>query len=183
MGDLTSERLSATIQFLRHTSFIVELFSDKQVIYDVNDERLSKLWGVLQYFSNWKENVLAESEFISQKLWFDIQSMIFGFISIVKIKLNRFPGSLIKPAILNQDVLENHFSQLRAANGQNDNPSYQLVQATQNSVIFGQTTVSRKCNTGCTKNNSFVELPKDKVFGKKRKNKNRAAQAGLLFKS
>jgi hypothetical protein len=109
--------------------------------------------------------------------------MIFGFISIVKTKLNRFPGSLIKPAILNQDVLENHFSQLRAANGQNDNPSYQLVQATQNSVIFGQTTVSRKCNTGCTKNNSFVELPKDKVFGKKRKNKNRAAQAGLLFKS
>ena len=124
----------------------------------------------------------AENEFISSKLWFDIQSMIFGFISIVKTKLNRFPGSLVKPAILNQDVLENHFSQLRGANGQNDNPSYQQVQATQNSVIFGQTTVSRKCNTGCTKNNSFVQLPKDKVFEKSSKNKNKPAQTGLLFK-
>jgi hypothetical protein len=80
----------------------------------------------MQYFSNWKENISAENEFISHKLWFDIQSMILGFISLVRTKLNRFPGSLIKPAILNQDVLENHFSQLRGANGQNDNPSYQL---------------------------------------------------------
>jgi hypothetical protein len=115
----------------------------------------------MQYFSNWKENISAENEFISHKLWFDIQSMILGFISLVRTKLNRFPGSLIKPAILNQDVLENHFSQLRGANGQNDNPSYQLVQATQNSVIFGQATLSLKCNTGCTKNNYFVQLPKD----------------------
>ena len=113
----------------------------------MNDDRLLKLWGVLQYFSNWKESVLAEKEFISSKLWFDIQS-IFGFISIVKTKLKRFPGSLVKSTILNKDVLENHFSQLRGANAQNYNPSYQLVQATQNSVIFGQTTVSQKCNTG-----------------------------------
>ncbi|CAB3995373.1 Hypothetical predicted protein [Paramuricea clavata] len=117
IGDSSSQKLSATIQFLRHTSFIVELFSDKQVIYDINDDRLSKLWGVMQYFSNWKENISTENEFISHKLWFDIQSMILGFISLVRTKLNRFPGSLIKPAILNQDVLENHFSQLRGANG------------------------------------------------------------------
>jgi hypothetical protein len=50
--------------------------------------------------------VLAESEFISYKLWFDIQSMVLGFTSLVKIKLVRFPGSFIKPAIVNQDVLE-----------------------------------------------------------------------------
>ena len=123
----------------------------------------------------------AETEFISYKLWFDIQSMILGFISIVKTKLGRFPGSCIKPAIVNQDVLENHFCQLRSANGQNDNPSYQLVQATQNSVIFGQATVSRKCNTGQTKNSSFTNLPKDGVFGKKR-SETKAKIAGLLRK-
>lgn len=130
-----------------------------------------------------EEKCIGLKEFMSSKLWFDIQSMMFGFISLVKTKFGRFPGSLVKPAILNQDVFENHFSQLRGANAQNDNTSYQLVQATQNSnVIFGQTTVSQKCNAGCTKNNPFVQLSKDKVFGKKSKNKNRTAQTGLLFK-
>jgi hypothetical protein len=32
--------------------------------------------------------------------------MVLGFTSLVKIKLVRFPGSFIKPAIVNQDVLE-----------------------------------------------------------------------------
>lgn len=146
----------------------------------MGDRRLSKLLGVLRYFSNWKESVLAESEFISYKLWFDIQSMVLGFTSLVKIKLARFPGSFIKPAIVNQDVLENHFCQLRGANGQNDNPSYRLVQATQNSVIFGQTTVSRKCNTGYSKNTSFTNLPKHHIFGRKR-TESKTKTSGLLL--
>ena len=123
----------------------------------------------------------AETEFISYKLWFDIQSMILGFISRVKTKLGRFPGPFIKPAFVNQDVLENHFCQLRSANGQNDNPSYQLFQAMQNSVIFREATVSHKCNTGQTKNSSFPNLQKDSVFGKKRSETN-AKIAGLLRK-
>ncbi len=59
----------------------------------------------------------------------------------MRIKLKRFPGSTIKPAILNQDVVENHFCQLRAANGQNENPTYWLTQATQNAIIFGDSTL------------------------------------------
>ena len=65
----------------------------------------------------------SEKQFISGKLWFDLQSMILGFTAMVKTKLLKFPGVLIKPAIINQDVLENHFSQLQAANGQNENPT------------------------------------------------------------
>jgi hypothetical protein len=109
-------------------------------------------------------------EFVSSKLWFDLQSMILGFGAMVKTKLSRFPGTLIKPAIINQDVVENHFSQLRGANGQNENPTYQLAQGTQNSIIFGQTTLSKKCNTGGTTNNSFDGLPKH-IFGKTSKHK------------
>ena len=82
---------------------------------------------------------------------------------------------------MNQDGLENHFSQIRSANGQNDNPSYQLVQATQNSVISGQATVSRKCNTGHTMNSSFVDLSKDGIFGRNRTETN-VKTAGLLRK-
>ncbi|CAB4037141.1 Hypothetical predicted protein [Paramuricea clavata] len=99
------------------------------------------------FLMKWKASVLKSDEFVSFKLWFDLQAMILGMISLVKIKLSQFPGSIIKPAVINQDVVENHFCQLRAANGQNENPTYLLTQATQNSIVFGQRTVSKKCNT------------------------------------
>ena len=67
--------------------------------------------------------------------------MILGMISLVKVKLSKFPESVIKPAVINQDVVENHFCQLRRANDQNDNPIYLLTQATQNIIVFGQRTI------------------------------------------
>jgi hypothetical protein len=82
----------------------------------------------------------------------------------VQTKLSRFPGSTVKPAIANQDVVENHFSQLRSANGQNNNPTYQAVLGMQNSVILGQTSISKKSNTGIAKNTSFADFPKVHPF-------------------
>ena len=87
---------------------------------------------------------------------------------------------MIKPAIVNQDLVENHFSPLRGANRQNENPTYQLTQATQNSVIFGQSIVSKKSNTGGMKRNSFVGLPNKSLFGKNDKPEIEAP-AGLLI--
>ena len=139
---------------------MLELFSDKHAIYHVRDNRIIKLQGVYQYFANWESNTSSPKEFLSTKSWFDIQSMILGFISLVETKLVRFPGTFIKPAIINQDVVENHFCQLRGANGQNDNPTYQMVQSTQNTVLFSQNTISKKCNTGNTKTDSYADLPR-----------------------
>ena len=123
------DRLNQTIAFLKHTSHMVELFSDKHAIYHINDTRLQNLHAALHFFSEWKEQSLqtrTHVEFISDKLWFDLQSMILGFISLVGAKLARFPGTIRKPSIMNRDIVENHFSQLRAANGQNENPTYLL---------------------------------------------------------
>ena len=93
-----------------------------------------------------------------------VQSMIMGFLSLVKTKLTRCPGAVIKPAIINQDIVENQFCQLRGANCHNDNPTYQATQGTQNSIIYGQTLISRKGNTGANKNNSFSGIPKQHLF-------------------
>ena len=60
-------------------------------------------------------------------------------------------------------------AQIRAANGQNDNLTYLATQGTQNSIIFGQTTVSRKSNTGTAKVHSFAGLPKENLFASKGK--------------
>ena len=74
--------------------------------------------------------------------------MALGFQAIVSFKLNKYPQATIKPAIVNQDVVENHFCQVRASNGQNNNPSWRLQENAQNSIRFGQTTISRKSNAG-----------------------------------
>ena len=43
----------------------------------------------------------------------------------IREKLSRFPGSVIKLAIVNQDLVENHFSQLWS--GSRITPSYSFV--------------------------------------------------------
>ena len=166
-SSVESHRLDATITFLTNTSVMVDLFSDNNHIFNIRNSRLLQLERALHYFTSWKKSTSSPKEFLSDKLWFDLQSMGHGFISLVKSKFARFPGSMIKPAIVNQDVVENHFSQLRGANGQNDNPTHQMVQGSQNSVIFGQTTISRKCNTGKRKNDSFAGLPKNNLFSRR----------------
>ena len=96
--------------------------------------------------------------------------MILEMISLVKVKLSKFPESIVKPAIINQYVVENHFCQLRAANGQNENPTYLF------SIIFGQRTVGKKCNTGTLENSSFTELPKENCSPQKTNVKIRSLQ-------
>lgn len=74
--------------------------------------------------------------------------MALGYQSIVSIKLEYFSNAILKPAITNQDVVENHFCQVRACNGQNNNPTWRLQETAQNSIRYGQTTISRKSNAG-----------------------------------
>lgn len=69
---------------------------------------------------------------------------------------------------MNQEGVENHFSKLRAANGQNENPTYLLATSTQNSVIFGQSIINEKCDTRDAATFSFTELPIEKPCSKKK---------------
>ena len=145
-------QLDATIKLLEHSSASIELFStSRQAICSSSDGRLKQLDRFLTFLGDWQTEVTAEKSpkhFISDKLWFDIQSMIHGFKAIVNIKLSANPSSSIKPWLVNQDVVENHFCQIRACNGQNQNPTYRLQEQTQNSIRYGQKTMSRKSNVG-----------------------------------
>ena len=135
--------------FLENTSAIVSLFNDKLYINSTRDERLLKLQRFYNVMVDWCTEIgTAKNMFISQKLWFDIQSMCLGFKSLVSFKLQRFPNAVVKPAITNQDCVENHFCQVRSCNGQNNNPTYLQQQSAQNSIRMGQTIISRKSNAG-----------------------------------
>lgn len=119
-------------------------------INSTNDPRLQKLANFYNWMCHWEENTGGNNkEFISSKLWFDLQSMCLGFQSLVHYKLRKYPSSVIKPAIVNQDCVENHFCQIRSCNGQNDNPTFLQQQSSQNSIRLGQTTISPKSNASC----------------------------------
>lgn len=142
--------MDATIELLNHTSKVIELFNSKVAISSISDQRLDDLSRFHTFLARWKSLTNGKSEhFFSPKLWFDLQSMILGFQAIVSIKLKEFPHSVVKPALINQDLVENHFCQVRACNGQNSNPTWRLQEAAQNTIRYGQTTVSRKSNAGC----------------------------------
>ena len=127
---------------------MIKFFNNKQSITHITDHNLKNLIGCLDFdFKEWREEA-TDKHFLSTKLWFDLQSMIYGFQAIVNIKLKEYPNAAIKPWIINQDVIENHFCQVRACNGQNNNPTYKLQESTQNSIRYGQTTVSSKSNAG-----------------------------------
>ena len=78
--------------------------------------------------------------------------MCLGFQSLANYKLQKFPSSVIKPLIVNQDCVENHFCQARSCNGKNDNPTFLQQQSSQNSIRLGQTTISPKSNASCNSN-------------------------------
>ena len=145
--------LDAVIALLEHTSELVNLFNDRLYINSSYDSRLQKLNNLYYWMCRWEENTRGNNqEFISSKLWFDLKSMCVGFQSLANYKLQKFPSSVIKPSIVNQDCVENHFCQARSCNGQNDNPTFLQQQSSQNSIRLGQTTISPKSNASCNSN-------------------------------
>lgn len=142
-------QVEGIVSLLRHTSRMIQFFSDKLPVTSTNDHRLQQLDEFLRFMIDWREETSQNNNnFVSSKLWFDIQCMCLGFRAMVATKLTQFPSSVIKPALVNQDCVENHFCQVRSCNGQNNNPTYLKQQSTQNSIRFGQTTISRKSNAG-----------------------------------
>lgn len=107
--------LSSTVSLLEQTSELVSLFNDMLHITSVQDMRLMQLKKFLALMQSWANQTEGKPNlFVSGKLWFDLQSMCIGLNSLVSIKLSQFPQSVLKPAIINQDCMENHFGQVRS---------------------------------------------------------------------
>jgi hypothetical protein len=142
-----SDEMESVILLLKHTSNLVQLFNDRLFIYSNDDDRIKKLKAFYNFLMSWRDETKESNNlFISSKLFFDLQSMCLGFQAMIDFKTSKFKGSVVKPCIMNQDCVENHFCQVRACNGQNNNPTYLQQAATQSSIRYGQTTVSRKSN-------------------------------------
>ncbi|KAK3754215.1 hypothetical protein QZH41_013117 [Actinostola sp. cb2023] len=169
-----AEELNETIRLLTFTSELIDLFTRKDKLTSCYDARIIKAKEFIDHLKTWKGNTKTAKEFISDKLWFDLQAMVIGLEQVVKIKSRAFPDTgIIKPVIINQDVIENIFCQVRGSNGQNNNPTYLSYGSTITSVNIGQDAISKKGNTrGIKECLTRACLPVEHPFKKKKKNHN-----------
>lgn len=147
--------LSGTVALLQQTSVLISVFRDSRPIHQPSDERLQKLKEVVNWFDSWEVSNMKsekirskEKSLISHQTRQDILSCIYGFLDYCSTRLSLQHTSIIASRF-NSDVIENVFCQQRGLhNGNNTNPTYLQYCSTMNTIIMGQTSVSRKSNTG-----------------------------------
>ena len=147
------------------TSILVKNFTSPLPYASTEDERFIENRRVLKWIEDWEEEVsgrvdLNASErnklIFSDKLLFDLKSMIIGFEQICLISFQLNPGCIIKSMFVNSDLVENIFCQVRGGNGQNSNPTYCQYGPTINTILLGQACSTSKSNTGKTSSFSFL---------------------------
>ena len=164
LGEQAHE-LDSTIELLEHTSVLVKTFRDRRPIHDYSDTRLLANRRSLEWFRKWETEIKSsdienkEKHLISFQTREDIASLLIGFDELCFEKLNRSFGS-ITPNRVNSDAVENLFSQQRGLhNGANTNPDYLTFSRSVNSIILGQSSISRKSNAGGSGAQIYTKQP------------------------
>jgi hypothetical protein len=145
------------IEFLEVTSTLIENLNSHQGYASMADRRFGENERTLIWLQEWEAEVdstqgLNATEInkliISKKTMFDVSSCIIGFKEFCKCTFNEHPGCTVYAHRLNSNIVENIFCQQRGRNGQNDNPTYLQYGPTMNSILLGQSTTTKKSNTG-----------------------------------
>lgn len=174
------QELQGAITLLENTSKLVSVFRDRRPINTQEDTRLSTIREVQKWFFNWTQSIQAEKDtskgekmkaLMSRECQEDIQSCLLGFEKLSLNILSQYKGWSVTPAMINSDQIENQFCQHRGKlNGANTNPTALQYRRNVNSVILGESAISKKGNSfrkGETCQ-SYL-LTKSKVTPKKRK--------------
>jgi hypothetical protein len=142
--------LNGVIEFLEHTSQLVAIFRDGRPIKEMSDTRLNQLKLVNSWFFEWEENTPQNEKqrnLMSHQCHEDIHSCILGFLDLCETVLKLQTSSFVTPRLINSDVIENIFNQQRSTyNVANSNPNAVQYKQTINSIVLGQTSISKKAN-------------------------------------
>ena len=121
----------------------------------MDDVRISKILGVLQFFHNWEESydelsMKYKSKYlIARETREDIDSSLYGFIEVVRIATSL--NVPIIPGYFNSDLIKNWFRQIKGLrNGMNSNPTLSQVGPSINSNISTGDIISSKGNASGT---------------------------------
>jgi hypothetical protein len=100
---------------------------------------------------------MPQKKLMSVQCHEDIYYCIEGFIKLCKKCVCSNTTVFVTPALINSDVVENTFNQMRSTyNGANTNPNALQYRRTLDNIIFGQTTVSAKGNVGKSRDSATI---------------------------
>ena len=159
------EELSCTIKLLENTSVLTDVFMDcRRPIRNCDDPRIGDLKKALAFFNNWENQVTNNAKLSNKKCLLtqetrdDLNSSILGFLEMVSTLVPK--GIAIRPGYLNSDVIENFFCQQRGTqHGANTNPTLAQYGPAVNAIVLGQSTVSRKANSGVKASHYHATTP------------------------
>ena len=96
------KELTAALNLLQHTSFLVSFFIDSRPVKDLTDERLRRLTSAYDWFKSWEKQV-AKSDSISKRYnnlmtmetREDLDFMYHGFMSLTKLCVSKIGQSIV----------------------------------------------------------------------------------------
>ena len=171
--------LAGPIELLQKTGRMIIIFKDMRPIKNVNDERIPELMEINDWFNKWLNSTQLEDisskekskRVMSYQCHEDVQACLLGFCELCHLVLSNSKTAFVTPALINSDVIENHFCQHRATyNGANTNPTALQYRRNINAIILGQDIISNKANAGKSSENGPAHSYKlyQKSAGKKR---------------
>jgi hypothetical protein len=83
----------------------------------LEDTRISTLKEIRNWFIYGDNQKTGPKGWISSQCQFDLISSINGFLEMLKFMLNKYPGSMIQPKRISQDLLEGFFGTIRELGG------------------------------------------------------------------
>lgn len=152
--------LYGLVELLEQTSLLIQIFRDMRPICDNTDDRLSQLKSIDLWFSFWESSIEHNASIpknkkskclMSKQCHEDIHSSIKGFLSLCDLVFSMNSSTVVTPGLINSDVIENIFNQQRSTyNGANTNPNAAQYKKTINSIVLGQSIISKKSNAANT---------------------------------
>ena len=140
--------LDSAIKLLENTSKLIDVFRDARPINELDNRRLYKLKSIHNFFKSWEE-ATTPVNLMSKETRQDLDSVLLSFINLNEEKIHRI-GSGLVPSRFNSDVVENVFCQQRGIyHGNKTNPTYADYAHGTNSLIIGQTLLSKRRNGNC----------------------------------
>ncbi|XP_014675321.1 PREDICTED: uncharacterized protein LOC106815380 [Priapulus caudatus] len=160
LEDKNASQLTSTIELLEHSSKLISIFRSKKPIISISDDRFHILSQALRWFQMWRNNVRSNTTLTNGEMsrmlpstacLDDMICMLVTFPKVCQIHLSEYKTGSVSPSRFNNDIAENMFCQQRGLhNGNATNPNYATYRTTVNSVLLGQSLLSRgrKSNAG-----------------------------------
>ncbi|GES73643.1 hypothetical protein GLOIN_2v1541965 [Rhizophagus clarus] len=114
--DLAEHTLSKEVEFaLESIEELKNISEGTRVNY--KDSHIKTLKKIRDWFVNGDKQKVGPMEWISSQCQFDLILSIDGFLGIIEFILKKYPGSMIQPRRISQDMLEGLFGTIRELGG------------------------------------------------------------------